>query len=53
MAVMILVPSPPFTLYWWKGKTVKIPVAESARAILDGHIVLSHDQAISGLYPCN
>ena len=34
-----------------EGEDSEDPVAESARAILDGHIVLSHDQAISGLYP--
>ncbi|MCL6269544.1 FliI/YscN family ATPase [Sansalvadorimonas sp. 2012CJ34-2] len=34
-----------------EGEDSEDPVAESARAILDGHIVLSHEQAISGLYP--
>ncbi len=34
-----------------EGENSEDPVAESARAILDGHIVLSHEHAISGLYP--
>ena len=34
-----------------EGEDSEDPVAESARAILDGHIVLSREQAVSGLYP--
>ncbi len=34
-----------------EGEHSEDPVAESARAILDGHIVLSHEQAMRGLYP--
>ncbi len=34
-----------------EGDNLQDPVADSARAILDGHIVLSHDLADAGCYP--
>jgi flagellum-specific ATP synthase len=34
-----------------EGDDLQDPVADSARAILDGHIVLSHDLADAGHYP--
>lgn len=34
-----------------EGDDPQDPIADSARAILDGHIVLSRDMAESGLYP--
>lgn len=34
-----------------EGDDPQDPIADSARAILDGHIVLSRDMAEAGLYP--
>ena len=40
-----------FILFWLMEDTASDPVVDTARAILDGHIVLSRDLAQQGIYP--